>query len=433
MILLYGATFGILMMSIVYALVRYLYSKELIYISYALMQLFSLLYIAAYSELFSLSAMTQDFALLLATLSAAVFAVAFYEGKFTPKITNYKELILNTLLLYIVILTAFYHYVLFQYLPYTVIYAILFISIIFNLKLRFKPTIVYVVGWSLLCVLLFIIDIEQYYAQEGYINIILIAFAIEAILFTTAISYKYNIIENLSSDHQNMLLQQSRLAQSGEMIANITHQFRQPLNNLSYILINLKKRRENGKLDDDYFRKKFEMAQDQLQFLSKTIDDFKEFYTPSKHKENFSLKEAIENSMRILSADLKNRNITLDFIWKADEEIELNGIKNELSQVILSLLSNAADALKGVEDPRIRVYVNASESEVTVTVEDNAGGIAKKDIDKIFEPYFSTKVSGSGIGLYLAKMIVEQSFEGKIEVTNRSEGAKFTLTLERAI
>ncbi|MFW3328836.1 sensor histidine kinase, partial [Aliarcobacter butzleri] len=129
-IIFYGITFGILIMTIAYTLIRYIYSKEIFYISYCFMQIFSLVYIVAYSKLYQISYFVQEFSLVLASIFAVIFAVNYYEGKFLPKVSNYKELILNTFLLNVVILTAFYHYILFEYLPYTIIYAILFISII---------------------------------------------------------------------------------------------------------------------------------------------------------------------------------------------------------------------------------------------------------------------------------------------------------------
>ena len=397
------------------------------------MQVFSLFYIASYSALFGLPDYIEDLSLVLSIMSAVIFSIAFYEGKFTPKITNHKELIINTLLLNIVILSVFYHYVLFEYLPYTVVYGIFFISVVFNLKQGMNPTVVYVIGWSFVTFLLFIFDMKEYFIEQGYIDIVLLAFAIESLLFTTSVSYKYVLLKNQAIDYHNMLIQQSKMAKSGEMIGNITHQFRQPLNNLSYILINLKKRYEKGLVDSEYFSKKFNSAEEQLQFLSKTIDDFKEFYMPSKQKEDFLVKEAIETSITILSADLKSRDIKLYFEFNTYEYIKVHGIKNELSQVVLSLISNASDALEGIENPWIKVEVNASSAEVIINVKDNAGGIKNKNIEKIFESYFSTKDTGSGIGLYLVKMIIEKSFEGKVEVKNEKEGAAFTLFLEKVI
>ena len=163
LILFYGITFGILIMTIVYTFIRYIYSKEIFYISYCFMQIFSLIYILSYSKLFQISNFIQEIALVIASLFAILFAITYYEGKFLPKITNYKELIINTLLLNLVILTAFYHYILFEYLPYTIIYAILFMSIIFNLKQGFKPTLIYVVGWSIFCILLFVFNFKDFY------------------------------------------------------------------------------------------------------------------------------------------------------------------------------------------------------------------------------------------------------------------------------
>lgn len=430
-ILSFGITFGILIMTIVYTFIRYIYSKEIIYISYCLMQIFSLCFIVIYSKLFDFSFFFQELALVFASLSALVFAIAFYEGKFFPVISNYKELLINTALLNIVILTAFYHYLLFEYLPYTIIYAILFVSVIFNLKQGFKPTIVYVIGWSVLCFVLFVLDFKEYYFSQGYMDIVLIAFAIEAILFTISISYKYNNLQKEQKNYESMLVQQSKLAKSGEMIGNITHQFRQPLNNLSYILMNIKKRYENQKLDEKYFNKKVSQANEQLQFLSKTIDDFKEFYTPSKQKEEFSVKEAIQNSLTILSADLKKRNIDLVFEFATNDEVKVYGIKNELSQVVLAILSNANDALRDIENPFIFLEVKANDAEVIISIKDNAGGIKNKNIDKVFDAYFSTKKEGSGIGLFLAKQIIEESFEGKLNVHNAKDGAEFTIYIEK--
>jgi hypothetical protein len=135
-------------------------------------EIFSLVYIVAYSKLYQISYFVQEFSLVLASVFAVIFAVNYYEGKFLPKVSNYKELILNTFLLNVVILTAFYHYILFEYLPYTIIYAILFISIIFNLKQGFKPTLIYVIGWSVFCIVLFIFDFKNRYIGLGYFDLV---------------------------------------------------------------------------------------------------------------------------------------------------------------------------------------------------------------------------------------------------------------------
>ena len=432
-ILAYGITFGILVMTIIYTFIRYLTSKEMVYISYCCMQIFSLGYISLYSQIFYTNEIAQDIFLVFASFCAVVFALSFYEGKFFPPITNKKELIVNTILLNIVILTSFYHYILFEYFPYTVIYSILFLSVIFNIKDGFKPTAVYVIGWSVLCFLLFVFNFKQVYLKHEFFDIVLVAFAIEAILFTISVSYKYGSLQKQTDNYEDMLLQQSKMAQSGEMIANITHQFRQPLNNISYILINIKKRFENKKLDELYFSKKVTQIDEQLQFLSTTIDHFKEFYTPSKQKENFFLKDAIDSSITVLSADLNKRNITLNTQYNINEDIQILGIKNELSQVILAILSNASDALKDIETPLISLLIDASDAEIIISISNNGKQIDKRVINKIFDPYFSTKKEGTGIGLYLSRLIIQRSFDGDLKVENIQEGVKFTLLLEKTI
>lgn len=432
-ILFYGITFGILIMTIVYTFVRYLYSKEIFYVSYCFMQIFSLIYILAYSNLFEISNLIKEISLVFASLFALFFAINYYDGKFLPKIRNYKELFFNTFLFNIVILTAFYHYILFEYLPYTIVYAILFISIVFNLKQGFKPTLFYVVGWSVFCIILFIFDFKDFYIQQNYFDLVLIVFAIETMLFTISVAYKYNDLKRQNKEFEKLILQQSKFVKSGEMIANITHQFRQPLNNISYILINLKTRFENNRLDKEFFDRKVNQANEQLNFLSKTIDDFKEFYIQDKQKEIFLVKDSIFNAISILSADLKKHNIKLDLEFKTFEDIKVFGVKHELSQVILSIVLNSIDILKNIENPEIFIKVSSSSAEVIIDIVDNGGGVKIKNLKKIFDPYFSTKKDGTGIGLYLSKIIIEDSFLGKLEVENEKDGAKFSIFIEKVI
>lgn len=420
-------------MTIVYTFVRYLYSKEFFYISYCFMQVFSLVYIVTYSDFFGIDEIYKELSMAVASIFALFFAISYYEGRFLPKITNYKELLINTFFLNVVILTAFYHYMLFEYLPYTIIYAVLFISIVFNLKQGFKPTMIYVVGWSLFCAVLFIFDFKYFYVNRGYFDLVLLVFTLEAMLFTISIAYKYSDLKKQNIEFEKMVLQQSKFVKSGEMIANITHQFRQPLNNISYILLNLKKRFENKNLNEEFFDKKLLQAQEQLQFLSKTIDDFKEFYIEDKTKNSFRVKEAILNASSILSADLKKYNIDFILEFNTFEDIMVFGVKNELSQVILSLVSNSIDVLKYKENSKIKIAISSNGADVLIDLSDNGGGIKAKNIKKIFDPYFSTKEEGTGIGLYLSKMIIEDSFAGKLQVQNIKDGVKFSILIEKSI
>ncbi|WP_419770925.1 MAG: ATP-binding protein [Candidatus Marinarcus sp.] len=430
-LLAFGVTFGIVSMTIFYTMIRYIYTKELIYLTYSVMQICSFIFIIAYSKLFFNVPLIEEISLTFATLFAFAFAVGFYHGDFIPKMQSQTELLIHTFMLIFIILTSFYHYILFEYLPYTVIYFVLFISVAFNYKQGLKPTFIYVLGWSVFCLFLYFSDVKALYIQKGYVDIVLVAFAIEAVLFTMSVAYKYQEQRKENEDFLEQLFHQTRLAQSGQMIGNIAHQWRQPLNNLSYILINLKKAFETHTLDLTYFDKKVEQANAQLHFMSKTIDDFKEFYAPSKHKENFSVKEAIHRAITIIQADLQQKNIELELQFKTNEAVKIFGISNELTQIIINLVNNSKEALSTIQYPKIIITVDANSSDVIVRIADNAGGI--KQLNKIFEPYYSTKKEGSGIGLSMVKTILEKSLNGKIEVKNEKEGAVFSLFFEKAI
>ena len=419
-------------MTILYTFIRYIYSKEAFYIIYCLMQTFSLIFIIGYSGLFYKNSLYEELSFVIASISAMIFAVNFFEGRFIPKITTYKELIVNTILVNIVILTSFYHYSLFEYLPYTIIYGILFLSFVFNLKNSSKASLIYVFGWSFLCFVLFVFDFKTYYVMQGFTDIVLIAFTIEAVLFTIFLSSRYSKLKLENQEYEKMIFQQSKLAKTGEMIANITHQFRQPLNNLSYILINLDKKYKSSKLDENYFQKKIDQGNTQIKFLAKTIDDFKEFYSPQKTKENFEVKDCIDNVLSILLAECKKHNIETSIKFDTVDDIKIFGIKNEFSQVLLALLSNSIDALKDIENPNISIDVSSNNAEVILSIKDNGKGI-KTSLNKIFEAYFTTKEDGTGLGLFLVKKIIEDSFDGKIEVKNLKEGCEFSLFIEKVI
>ena len=213
------------------------------------------------------------------------------------------------------------------------------------------------------------------------------------------------------------------------MIANISHQFRQPLNNLSYILMNIKKAYKKNTLSNEYMEKKYNQAFTQIEYLSRTITDFKEFYEPSKIKTDFLLKESITRTLSIISSDLDKHRIEIDFDFSLNDDIYIYGISNELSQVLLIILSNEKDELKNIEKPLIKIRTSKTPAEVIIEIEDNAGGI--KNINSLFKAYKTSKEEGTGIGLFMAKEIIENTFAGKIEAKNINKGALFTLYLPK--
>jgi len=230
---------------------------------------------------------------------------------------------------------------------------------------------------------------------------------------------------------QALLIQQSRLAAMGEMIGSIAHQWRQPLNALGLVLQNIRMQYSSGQLTDESMTRMTDKAARLMARMSSTIDEFRNFFKPSKIQELFNLRETMLSAADIMEGTFKNANIELTVV--CDESIELFGIAGELAQVLLNLLSNARDALKasGQRAPRILMCATVLSNGVRIEVEDNGGGMAPEVIGKIFEPYFTTKDEGqgSGIGLYMSKMIVESYLRGHMKASNTADGACLTIEI----
>ncbi len=237
--------------------------------------------------------------------------------------------------------------------------------------------------------------------------------------------------ENARKDR--MIIHQARLAELGEMIGNIAHQWRHPLTRLSLILQNLKALHTKQKLTPDKFNAMLGTAQEQIFFMSDTIDNFKDFYKPAGEAVDFPARQAYDKVLDIIGYDLKHKNITIT--CTAEEAIMLHGNPNAFAQVLLNLIGNARDALTEREIFHARIALHASHDgkQIRIIVQDNAGGIPDEIQAKIFKPYFSTKAEkGTGIGLYMVRTIIEEKFGGSISVKNDAHGALFEIILPRS-
>ena len=228
-----------------------------------------------------------------------------------------------------------------------------------------------------------------------------------------------------------MLMHQSRLAGMGEMIGNIAHQWRQPLNTLSLVLVDMKNRYIFQTLDDDYMDEATERANILIQKMSSTIDDFSNFFQPDKERKLFGLSDLIKESRQLIEALFKHHKI--DVKEELEEGIIIDGYKNELSQVIINILNNAKDALvEGrVASPAITIKSYVKDNDACIRITDNAGGIPQHAMEKIFDPYYTTKEQGkgTGIGLYMSKIIIVKHMKGDISAANTSGGAEFTIRI----
>jgi len=233
------------------------------------------------------------------------------------------------------------------------------------------------------------------------------------------------LLKEEKAKQQNMLIQKSKMAAMGEMIGNIAHQWRQPLSQVSGLFLDIESAYEFKELDKKYLTKRIDEANDLLEYMSKTIDDFRNFFNPNSLKEDFFIEEAVQSALKIVNATLQHNNIKIDI--EEDIDIKLHGYKNEYAQVIVNIISNAKDILidRKIENPQIKIYMKDIN---TLCIEDNAGGVDKEIIDKIFDPYFTTKYDyGTGIGLYMTKLIIEEKMNGTINVNNSQNGAVFSI------
>jgi len=215
------------------------------------------------------------------------------------------------------------------------------------------------------------------------------------------------------------------------MISMIAHQWRQPLSAISSTASAISLKAELNKLDND---KAMELSEKICNFslhLSSTIDDFRNFFKSNKDKNLINYSQIVEAVLDIIEISLRNKNIKLIKELKCDENF--NSYENELKQVILNLIKNAEDALmeKRVKNPYIKISTFKKGNDFVLEVSDNAGGVPKEIIDKIFDPYFSTKTKrdGMGLGLYMSKIIIEEHCNGKMEVYNDKMGAVFRIVL----
>ncbi|MFV0564172.1 cache domain-containing protein [Malaciobacter mytili] len=293
---------------------------------------------------------------------------------------------------------------------------------------------------------------QLYIDNKTYaINIIIISLLITIVLLIISFyiskkiekrftKYKEKIYKEINKNRKkdSLLAQQSKMASMGEMIGNIAHQWRQPLSLISTIASGMKMQKEFGLLDDKEFENNINNITKTTQHLSKTIDDFKNFFKPNKDKERFKAYNIIEKSLSLVSAQFKSRNID---IIKDIENIEIYGLENELIQVLINILNNARDELiKNDFEPKlIFICIKRENNQVKIKIKDNAGGVPIKFLDKIFEPYFTTKhqTQGTGIGLYMSQEIIVKHMSGNIEVENiefmyekqHFKGAQFTISL----
>jgi C4-dicarboxylate-specific signal transduction histidine kinase len=231
-------------------------------------------------------------------------------------------------------------------------------------------------------------------------------------------------------ENERMLAQQSRQAAMGQMIGNIAHQWRQPLNALALNIQQLPLLYQIGEFSKEMLENSVHKSMGLIKHMSRTIDDFRDFFSPEKEMAEFTVDRAVQKALELVKDSLAERAIVVEVA--CPENLVVNGYLNEYSQVLLNILLNARDAfdVHPCPLPLVRISAQREDGHVTVAIADNAGGIAPEILENIFEPYFSTKgVQGTGIGLYMSKTIIERNMRGRLTARNIGDGAEFRIEI----
>lgn len=467
-----GMYYGILLILILYNSITFLYTREKVYvlyvmfvISYALWQLsfdgLGILYI--WEDYPWMKEKSTVFFIFTSTFLLLLFSQSLLKAE--ENIPKYNKYVLEPLryasiagIIAAIVLPYKSTIVLGAVLAMGVP-AALFIGGLIVLKKDYYSIRLFVLGWGIFLVGTILFTLSKFNIISGYIIMKYaqqIGSALDMILLSGALAERFKRLQDeytdklknhnktLEKDVQTalkkerkkdqMLIEQSRLASMGEMIEQIAHQWRQPLNTIGLLNQNLYFKKQLGKLEDEDYYRTHEKIDTNLQYMSDTIDDFRNYYKSNKEKEIYALNEAIDAILNIVEATLNYTEIKI--ILDVQDGVKVHNVRNELQQVLLIIINNAKDALviNNIEEKKIDIKVTSKDDYAYITIDDNARGVADEIMSKIFDPYFTTKFAsqGTGIGLYMAKIIIEKNMLGQLNATNIKDGARFTIKLPLA-
>ena len=446
---------GALLALALYNFFIFISSRYKEYLYYSLYLLSATIYIvhmygalAHYFNLYGLITYRFNFGLIF----TPIFLALFVQSIFYTKI-NYKteHQFLNSI---VIILFCNFLYGLIDlgnalsYLHLTLIYSMViftYISISIYIKGNkiikiFLVAHIFYLLFNIYAILFYMGIVEFTYISFHGIGIGII---IEALMLSYLVSYKFKIIEEEKKQErllkieaikeqnksQLLLLQKSKMADMGEMIGNIAHQWRQPLAVIGISAGILREKKLVNRLTDKDFEEELNHIDLNISHMSQTIEDFLSYFRPNKTKENFYISEAVDKSLLIIGNTIYKENVRIS--KNVDKKHILYGFKEEYVQVLISIITNAIHAFKEQENKIININLLCHDKIWALEISDNAGGISEDLIDKIFEPYFTTKEQsvGTGLGLYIAKTIIENSMNGRLKVVNTKEGAKFSIVI----
>ncbi len=437
-----GIFLGLLLAMMLYSFFMYFAIRIKSYLYLGLYQLAIVIHLSDIR--YFLITLLQDYQELSYILFKIVFSAMLYVFSilFTKEFLNTKETMptinkLLTILLVFHIISEIFPYNNINYSGF--LYGLYLVAGFISLRQGNKYALFFILGFTPSVINYFFVNVVKLFSLNIYVEyqmITLITTIIEAFALSMALYLKLKeTVEEKEKAVQEvhtkekMMLEQSKFAAMGEMIGNIAHQWRQPINNVSSILSNISTHYKYEQLTKEKLDSKINEANMQLKYMSSTIEDFMNFFSHNNKKTNVTLKEVCEEAFFLTKSSLEKHHILVNIESKSEELFSLK--KKELIQVLVVFINNSKDAFVSnkIKDPMISLKVENK----SIIYVDNAGGIPQDIINKIFEPYFTTKQKskGTGIGLYIAKQIIESLFEGEIKVYTENSKTIFTIYLDK--
>ncbi|MEA2099368.1 MAG: sensor histidine kinase [Campylobacterota bacterium] len=439
--------FGAVLIMLMYNFILYLYIRDKSYLYYIFFHFDYMLFTLAYSGLaFSyfwssipfLNNFAVPFFMSIGSTLAVVFAIDFLHIKANSK-KIYKPLLM---LAYFNVIATILIFILSYRLATLIVTLLSLFSVIvilgssaYSYYISKNPNAkFFALAWGFLLLGIFTVNAKNLGLLPVNIFTTYAAFIgafIELTLLSSALAYRYKLQNERIAQKDIALIRQSRHASMGEMIANIAHQWRQPLHRINLSLSVIDSVLQRDEVDKRVIDKKLKSSQENLQYMSNTIEDFTSYFRPDKFKENFRILEIVDNAKILLESRLKN--IVIKIVKKNDDLV--SGFRNEYLQVVLVILNNAIDNFveKDIQNREIILSINSNTKYIWLDISDSGGGIKEENLEKVFDPYYTTKFKemGTGIGLYMAKLLITESMHGELSALNSKDGANFRIKIER--
>lgn len=451
--LLQGMFFGIIFIMALYNLSLYFLTKfkpYLYYVNYILfLNLYMLIYFGYLQRYLELRSLHIYAGLMIAAVGFILYMIFFLRElfslkKYVPTLNKLFTFIIFYGITWLILFEILLYYDYFPYLQIAfnaltgmvpifiglLIFTLYYIAFTQKHHLAFIYAHVWsavgIVGLALMLTYLGVISTEvgiDYYFEFSMV--------LESTLFSIMLALRIKEIEKEKEKQEKVLIQQSKLATMGEMISIIAHQWRQPLSQINGIVLSIDTNNRTKKLNNDNLNKDLDNIEEVTSYLSKTISDFMNFFKHDKESIYFDVASLFKKTLSLLSFSQETNNI--EIVSDIKENTTIYGHESELIQALLILINNSIDAMASnrISKPKIILKATSTSTHQIITIEDNAGGIPKDIIEKIYDPYFTTKhaLKGTGLGLYVVKMLMKQSMQGSVDIKNHKEGILATLII----